>query len=381
MENIDEKLYWFYETAIDTPNAVSIAENILDSSNLEIKVITLASNQNLIEILSKAKEDNYDLKITSKGNKLYKITLNKKRRNKTRLSGCFLLSSSEYAGIYNILTFENMDFVKNGIISFFNLYYPLVSPIYIDSNFMKNLLSEIEKELLDSKDPSLADMGIRSTRISSKSRIIKKDAMKEIESDLKWTDEPFEDTFINVFSNNEWVNSIDFILTPKMNIRPYNLELFDGIKCYLARNGLFKCNKKINFFYSTLINKISINAEENLKFFSNRERKGAKNLSPNPISIEFENDIFQDKAQNKKLIETLRDIPYSSVSVIHGNPYLHCSFLDNRDGSSYDLWVLSHNKIIIVPQMKSSFASLGKLCDSIFIGFREGNIKEFTGAS
>ena len=48
----------------------------------------------------------------------------------------------------------------------------------------------------------------------------------------------------------------------------------------------------------------------------------------------------------------------TSVSVLHGNPYVHLSILDYHDGSAFDLWVLDRQRLIIVPQLKASIPPL-----------------------
>ncbi len=130
-------------------------------------------------------------------------------------------------------------------------------------------------------------------------------------------------------------------------------------------------------FYNTVIEDIVRKASKDFDFFDRRERLKVEGLKVKPIVIEYDFDVFKDRNQNRRLIEILRKATFSSLSVFHANPYLHASFVDYKDGSSYDLWVLSNNRITIVPQMRSTYASLERLCNHIFIGFREGTIKDF----
>ena len=86
--------------------------------------------------------------------------------------------------------------------------------------------------------------------------------------------------------------------------------------------------------------------------------------------------MFKDVKQNKRLIKAISELPKSTYTLYHGNPYVHASLVDYYDGSSYDIWVLSEDKITIVPQIKASFSSMSRLCEHIFKKFREGEIKE-----
>ncbi|MFX0139071.1 MAG: hypothetical protein ACFFDN_35850, partial [Candidatus Hodarchaeota archaeon] len=58
------------------------------------------------------------------------------------------------------------------------------------------------------------------------------------------------------------------------------------------------------------------------------------------------------------------------------NPYVHVTITDYIDNSNYEIWVLSDNRISIVPQTVCSMSSLNRLCDHISKDFQEGNIKE-----
>jgi hypothetical protein len=92
-----------------------------------------------------------------------------------------------------------------------------------------------------------------------------------------------------------------------------------------------------------------------------------------PVFIEYSNNIFENVEQNKRLIKSLSEFPKSSYSVYHGNPYLHMSMVDYCDGSSYDIWVVSSNRLIIIPQLRATFNSLSRLCEHILKRFMEVN--------
>jgi len=158
-----------------------------------------------------------------------------------------------------------------------------------------------------------------------------------------------------------------------------NQDLFFsyGDNYRITRDGFFKCNRDFSHMFKTIIEEISKKASFNFELYDNRNRNKEERYEPKPLQIIFDFDIFRNKSENKRLINVLDKIPYSSCSIYHGNPYFQASYVDYRDGSSYDIWVLADEKITIVPQMRSSPASLNRLCEAIFIGFREGIIKNF----
>lgn len=55
----------------------------------------------------------------------------------------------------------------------------------------------------------------------------------------------------------------------------------------------------------------------------------------------------------------------------------HASIADVLDGSSFDIWVASSNRILIVPGPKASVAAFIRLISHIFSEFREGTIAEY----
>lgn len=58
-------------------------------------------------------------------------------------------------------------------------------------------------------------------------------------------------------------------------------------------------------------------------------------------------------------------------------PRFHASIADVLDGSSFEIWVVSPNRILIVPQAKSSVAAFIRLISHIFSEFGEGDIAEY----
>ena len=82
--------------------------------------------------------------------------------------------------------------------------------------------------------------------------------------------------------------------------------------------------------------------------------ESAKDKHPEPIVIQFDNPIFSEKNANKDFVQKLEELKNISIMELHTNPYLHISLPDYQDGSSYGIWVVSENKINIIPPYKSN---------------------------
>jgi hypothetical protein len=55
--------------------------------------------------------------------------------------------------------------------------------------------------------------------------------------------------------------------------------------------------------------------------------------------------------------------------------------LDYYDGSSFDVWVVSNNRIVVVPQFRGSLQAIKRLVNHIFDTYAEGQIEDYTEAA
>lgn len=62
------------------------------------------------------------------------------------------------------------------------------------------------------------------------------------------------------------------------------------------------------------------------------------------------------------------------------SPNVHASIADFIDGSSFEVWVLSPKRILIVPGPKCSIPALMRFTNYIFEEFEEGEIAEYQRA-
>lgn len=129
-------------------------------------------------------------------------------------------------------------------------------------------------------------------------------------------------------------------------------------------------------FYHSVVEPMMDYGESRLTFLQGRTRTERTNFIPKPVKIEYPTDVFSSVQQIGKLLETLKRFKHGSCSVLHGNPYLHVSMLDNYDYSAADVWVLNKNEVLIVPQIRTSEAALKRIISHIFENFREGKLGE-----
>ena len=371
--------YWLYFHHNNLDSIFSAVSRAKLPYNFEIKLFMIISGDDLFAEIKKWTPENYAVEYLEENSNLITLKLTKtiKHIEEYNISGYLNLVKIANSNVYAAISYDSLKFVKQVMLKYFNHFYSNVSRLYVSSNQVKQILDKLKES---TSGEIVTDRVVSYSRINNKPQIIidKQDKLLEIqkvkegfkkrtkESDLRWTDEDYSKSFKRAAENDQWIDKITF------SVRKENSELFFGS---LSRDGLFKCNRNLKLFFSTILDTVSKIGNEKVKLFKQRSRL-ENNGVIKPLTIEFSGNIFNDVEQNHKLVKVLSEFPKSSYTVYHGNPYLHASLVDYCDGSSYDLWVLSEDRMIIVPQLKASFSSISRFCEHIFRRFREGNIKE-----
>ena len=188
---------------------------------------------------------------------------------------------------------------------------------------------------------------------------------------ISWPQMTLNEAFDWVHQNNGWFQSIEFDVKESDRI---------AATISVTRQGILKATGLLNRAFNVFTLSVCKTIHENITLFSRRARLAHPDLSTSPLVIEFDADQFKEVEENKRLIQAMRKLRTASVSVLHGNPYLHLSLLDYFDGSAFDLWVLDDRRIILVPQLKASVAAIKRLVNHIFDDYAEGRLSSYQGA-
>ena len=353
-----DKIWWLYQAHNNEINLLfkRFQDDKDFPDNYQVKFLPIITQKNIIEIISKWLPINYELEFLSETHqKIVTLKLSKFSTRKQKwFSAIFNIIKYENTPFNIIFTYERGYIIDSVIKTLFKRFYTEAANLHISSKQIKELLFELEKEM--KLDEIITEKVI--------SYNMKKDKR---ETNQKWTNESYETTFEKAMNDNHLVDKIDFKAYDK------NKELFIAS---LSREGLFKCSRDhISRFYEIVINYLFNIGKFNASIYSK------KSISENdgnikPISIRFDSPIFTDKIQNERLLKTLSTFRKSTYSVYHLNPFFYASLVDYSDGSSYDIWVLSGNKITIIPRIRATFNSLSRLCEHIFQNFRDGTLEE-----
>jgi hypothetical protein len=167
---------------------------------------------------------------------------------------------------------------------------------------------------------------------------------------------------------NGWFRSLTFELLKDSRV---------FAEATIHRNGIVKTDGEFSSVYNSLILPICSVIHDNVELVARRSRRENPQLSARPLTIEFTRDQFENVEENAKFIEAMRQLNNASVSVMHGNPYISLAIVDYVDGSTFDLWVLNSSEVVIVPQLKSSIASIKRVISHVFDNYAEGVIRDF----
>lgn len=147
---------------------------------------------------------------------------------------------------------------------------------------------------------------------------------------------------------------------------------------FISRNGHSRYSKgSSGVYFDYLLDITSEALVEKGSIFEGKDRQYGTREA-NRLEIDFEPGTIRGREANFELIDALRDMSSSSLTVYHKNPYMHASVLDFGDGTTADIFITSDRKVSIIPGFEASKGSLSRICDRITSHFREGEVSEGT---
>lgn len=187
---------------------------------------------------------------------------------------------------------------------------------------------------------------------------------------ISWPQMDLREAFDWVHDHNGWFQSLEFDAWQ-------DHRLLATVS--LSRQGIVRATGLFSKVFAGFVAPVCKTIHENVRFFGQRARRDREDLSVRPLVVDFESDEIAAPEDRRLFVQAMRSFPAASVSVLHGNPYVHLSILDYYDGSLFDVWVLSGSQICIVPQMKGSMAASKRLVQHIFDEYAEGRLREYAG--
>ena len=296
---------------------------------------------------------------------VFKIGLSKSEKE---ISGIIAIVPGSQNNISRIITVSLSDFWDVIVRRLARGFYPDAMPVFFRQQEIEEALLALETSLPQGYSIHLSDVTSREVR--SKATPSRR---KEYDTRRWWTDLPWRTVFSQAQEKGEWFTGLKFII---------QREDKTGAAHSIASGRLYK-NGEIHYDYyhekfsDTIVAALEQRASERLSLFQDRGTRERNYHPSEPIEIAFDFDAFTDVEDVREFGAIMSKYPHSTKAVYHGNPYYHASIADFLDGSSFELWVLSQNKIVIIPQAKSSAQAFERLISYVFTEFNEGTVNVY----
>ena len=332
----------------------------------QISMLPLVSGEDIVEAIQRAGPR---VKIEKKGGAPPNRTVSLMVTGSSEArSGRLLIVQADIPEVYLAITHEKPSFVST-LTPMLEKMYPHVFVPHFSSIEIQSIMGMLE---------SKTGMTLTTRRIIAHKRIDKKMSYMRKSKRLKasrdaresaiiHTGVPYRESIESALEDDQWIDKAQFVLSEGDDVR---------LEGHFSRNGLFKFRHSFMIFKNHVLPHVLGLSARRFKVCSNRSRED-NGGEVSPLVINLGRYIFNDREENHRFIEAVQGLKYASCGVYHANPYVNISLVDHIDGSAFKIWVMSPDKITIVPQIRASQASLSRVIDHIFEKFGEGEILEY----
>lgn len=265
-----------------------------------------------------------------------------------------------YPNVFVAVTFEGGRFVQKGMMPFLRGQFPHLVVGFVPHKRLKRLLAAFRA------DHGFSELIV--TRATQRLRLPEEGVHRRIMPVMTWPDMALDEAFDWLAEHNGWFKSVRF---------DAKRDGHTVTRVSLTRDGVISCDYLYNQVFQSFVMPVCKIQHENYNLFSNRARRDNPTFAARPLTIAFDEGQFDDVSENQKLILALRAMRTASISVLHGNPYVHVSAVDYLDGSTFDVWVVDSRELVLVPQMYASVGSIKRLVNHIFDTYAEGEVREY----
>lgn len=351
----------FYAKQHSPDKIIQDVDALLASEEIDVRFIPFGCERKEIDWLDGKviKDRSVKLKWENGLLRCYELHYKYKEQGQVRNSKgqFFILQDNQYGDAFVAFSIESSDFYRRALLPLIHSMYPIAIMTFIKHKKLRRLLDNFM--ISDNTSELLI------TRASQRLRFQENHKGRRVMPVVSWPSMSVEEAFRWVYDHNGWFESISIEL--KRNFRVLSNFTF-------TRQGILRANALVEQLFDAFVKPVCKTIHENIEFFSHRSRLDRIDLSTRPIVIEFEEDQFAELSENQRLIQSMRRMKAASISVLHGNPYVHLTILDYFDGSAFDIWVLDQQKLVIVPQLKASVAAIKRLVNHVFDDYAEGNL-------
>lgn len=153
----------------------------------------------------------------------------------------------------------------------------------------------------------------------------------------------------------------------------------DSLDITVSRKGLITVHSgNMGDIYDNVLRPIIDNGLDRRKQFSHRSRSERPDKEPKPLLVKYKRDVFADDKGMKQFCDLIGDYTHCNYVIVHaGNPHLYISIVDRMDNSTIAVRSVGDNALAIIPQIRTTEASLLRLTEFLASAFYEGVIDEY----
>ena len=356
MKKTKDYRYWVYEHEYEEQSSFfKTIEGLIANNGIRLNALLLSSQENMLNHFQNWIPSSYKIKITN-NEPIFSINLTKEGHEPIDIA---FVKHPQNPSVYITLSDCKADEFKE-FTKFINKYFPDISKIFLTNNEMFLIFKKIEKLGYT----VMVEFSVGKKRLMGTKK----------ESFIRYTNKPYKEVFEDIVQNDQWIQSVRY--------RADYPEMDENGRIWTAFNGTITrdCYYSIKKDFQVLIRNI---IPYSLELASTRNKhlklsvESADKPKPEAVVINFEKDIFTSSEKNGSYIDAITTMSSCSVSRYHSNPYLHISLVDYLDGSSYDLWVLTSDRMVIIPQFSASNASMRRLVNHVFERIHDGKVEKY----
>ena len=287
--------------------------------------------------------------------------------------GVIVILDGTHSCLFRVISISRGGFWVNVVKPFLKRHYPHLSILYFKQSELEDSLLDYEKRL----NRQFADKAkVRVIEVTRKAEQSSRSnqKIKFISTERSWTNLSLAETFADLKERGFWFTNLKFRVSIAS---PSRERYFQRSMGKISKFGSFSCTSMYHELRSFLIEPLEIIAAERMQLLEGRGIIERDYKPGPPLEISYEDEVFDSTAKVRQFGETLGHYQDSSIVIYHGNPYFHANIADQRDGSSFEIWVLSQRRILISPQAKASAQALSRVITFIFDRFKEGMVSEY----
>lgn len=128
-------------------------------------------------------------------------------------------------------------------------------------------------------------------------------------------------------------------------------------------------------FRSVVLDRLAAAASRRVQLFRNRART-RENPAVRPIEVKVGRARFDEPGALVDFLDRVSRYAASDTAVLHRNPYLQLALTDYLDGSNFDIFITSVDRITVFPGYKASVSALVRLTDFLSEEFEADGVAD-----